>query len=82
MICNGFNGVNAFTPSCTRIPYYKKEIYDIIKKVQSSDGMLAISALDVLVVQYQSAFKVQCACAFVQSFIQSLASAIESDVNE
>lgn len=44
--------------------------------------MLAISALYVLVVQYQSAFKVQCACAFVQSFIQSLASAIESDVNE
>lgn len=29
--------------------------------------LLAISALDVLVVQYQSAFKVQCACAFVQS---------------
>lgn len=42
--------------------------------------MLAISALYVLVVQYQSAFKVQ--CAFVQSFIQSLASAIELDVNE
>ena len=55
-------------------------MYDI--KVNSSDGMLAISALDVLVVQYQSAFKVQCACAFVQSFIQSLASAIEWDVNE
>ena len=48
----------------------------------SSDGMLAISALDVLVVQYQSAFEVQCACAFVQSFIQSFASAIELDVNE
>lgn len=79
---NGFNGVNACTPSCTRIPYYKKERYDIRKKVKNLDGMLAISALDVLVVQYQSAFKVQCACAFVQSFIQSLASAIESDVNE
>lgn len=26
MICNGFNGVNAFTTSLTIIPYYKKEM--------------------------------------------------------
>ena len=57
-----------------------KEMYDI--KVNSSDGMLAISALDVLVVQYQSAFKVKCAFAFVHSFIQSLESVIEFPVKE
>ncbi|KAF9660757.1 hypothetical protein SADUNF_SadunfMtG0006900 (mitochondrion) [Salix dunnii] len=45
-------------------PYPFESVKDR-KKVQSLDGMLTISALDVLVVQYQSAFKVQ--CAFVQS---------------
>lgn len=55
-------------------------MYDI--KVHSSDGMLALSALDVLVVQYQSAFKVKCAFAFVHSFIQSLESVIELPVKD